>query len=117
MDYLETVDGDHGRIETRRYWISDDIEWFQDKRLWEGLRCVGMVVFVREIGDERSYERRCLRLILSGFFTVTSQFMLRTTYIDLRPFPASVQILSCVSYSKIQVYRYETTNYQRIYIF
>jgi len=25
--YHETVDGDHGRIETRRYWITSDIEW------------------------------------------------------------------------------------------
>ena len=59
LDYIETVDGDHGRIETRRYWISNDIEWFQDKKLWDGLQCVGMVESVREIGEERSYERRC----------------------------------------------------------
>ena len=26
-DYHETVDGDHGRIETRRDWITSDIEW------------------------------------------------------------------------------------------
>jgi predicted transposase YbfD/YdcC len=26
-DYHETVDGDHGRIETRRYWITADIDW------------------------------------------------------------------------------------------
>ena len=25
--YQETVDGDHGRIETRRSWITSDIEW------------------------------------------------------------------------------------------
>ncbi len=25
--YQETVDGDHGRIDTRRYWITADIEW------------------------------------------------------------------------------------------
>ena len=25
--YHETVDGDHGRIETRRYWITSAIEW------------------------------------------------------------------------------------------
>ena len=64
MDYLETVDGDHGRIETRRYWVSNDIAWFEDKKLWEGLQCVGMVESVREIGDERSYERRCFLISL-----------------------------------------------------
>lgn len=57
-DYLETVDVDHGRIETRRYWISNDLDWFEDKEKWEGLQSVGMVESVREIGDERSYERR-----------------------------------------------------------
>ena len=25
--YHETVDGDHGRSETRRYWSTSDIEW------------------------------------------------------------------------------------------
>jgi len=58
MDYLQTVDGDHGRIETRRFWISNDIGWFEDKEKWEELQCVGMVESVREIGDMRSYERR-----------------------------------------------------------
>jgi len=58
IDYLETVDGNHGRIETRRYWISDDLAWFEDKGKWEGLQCVGMVESVREIGETRSYERR-----------------------------------------------------------
>ena len=26
-NYHETVDGDHGRIETRRYWLTDAIDW------------------------------------------------------------------------------------------
>lgn len=59
MDYLQTIDGDHGRVETRRYWISDDIGWFVDKGKWEGLRCIAMVESVREIKGTRSYERRC----------------------------------------------------------
>lgn len=29
--YHETVDGDHGRIETRRYWMTSDIEWLGAK--------------------------------------------------------------------------------------
>lgn len=59
FDYLQTIDGDHGRIETRRYWISDDIGWFEDKKKWEGLRCIAMVESVRELNGTRSYERRC----------------------------------------------------------
>jgi predicted transposase YbfD/YdcC len=58
LDYHETVDGGHGRIETRRYWISKDITWFEDEDLWEGLRCFAMVESVREVNGESSYERR-----------------------------------------------------------
>jgi predicted transposase YbfD/YdcC len=32
--YHETVDGDHGRIETRRYWITSEIEWLGAKASW-----------------------------------------------------------------------------------
>jgi len=56
--HCETVDGDHGRIEIRRYYQSDDLAWFEDLDKWEGLRSVGVVESVREIGDEVTTERR-----------------------------------------------------------
>ena len=37
VDYHETVDGGHGRIETRRYWTTSDIGWLQGKEDWKGL--------------------------------------------------------------------------------
>ncbi len=49
--YHETVDGDHGRIETRRYWITSAIEWLGAKASWSNLQSVGMVESRREIGD------------------------------------------------------------------
>ena len=54
----EHVEKGHGRIETRRYWQSADIGWFADRRKWEGLRSVGLVESVREIGGHTSTERR-----------------------------------------------------------
>ena len=63
-DYVESVEGDHGRIETRRYWITDQIDWFADVEDWEGLRSFGIVDSVRQTGDSRSYERRCFLLSL-----------------------------------------------------
>src|SRR6266403_1368334 len=39
----ETVEKDHGRLETRRYYQSDELGWFADLGKWEGLRSVGMV--------------------------------------------------------------------------
>src|SRR5258706_521419 len=54
----ETVQKDHGRIETRRYYQSDYLDWFADKDKWEGLRSVGMVESTREIEGKTTVERR-----------------------------------------------------------
>lgn len=36
--YYETVEKAHSQIETRKYYLSSDIKWFADKKLWAGLR-------------------------------------------------------------------------------
>jgi len=54
----ETVEKDHGRIETRRYAISDQIDWLEQKPQWAGLKAVGMVESIREIGEKVSVQRR-----------------------------------------------------------
>lgn len=54
----ETVEKDHGRIETRRYHQSDQLDWFADRAKWEGLKSVGMVEAIRQIGTQRTVERR-----------------------------------------------------------
>lgn len=54
----QTVEKDHGRIETRRYWQSDRLDWFADRAKWEGLRTVGVVESVREIKGQIQTERR-----------------------------------------------------------
>jgi predicted transposase YbfD/YdcC len=55
---LETVEKDHGRLETRRYYQSAELDWFADQGKWEGLKSVGMVEAIREINGTRSVERR-----------------------------------------------------------
>jgi hypothetical protein len=35
--FHETKDGDHGRIEIRRYWLTADIGWFDDAPKWAKL--------------------------------------------------------------------------------
>ena len=58
--FHQTVDGGHGRVETRRYWITDWTEWFADRGKWKELKGFGMVESLREGADgTRSYERRC----------------------------------------------------------
>lgn len=58
MDFFQTIEKNHGRIETRRYWHSTDIEWFADKPLWKGLRSFGMVESIRRVKGRSSIERR-----------------------------------------------------------
>jgi len=58
MGFFQTLEKDHGRIETRRYWQSSDIAWMQDKPLWRNLRSIGMVESVRRIKGENTLERR-----------------------------------------------------------
>lgn len=55
---LATVEKDHGRIETRKYYQSDCLAWFADKEKWEGLASIGMVESTREINGKITLERR-----------------------------------------------------------
>ena len=54
----QTLEKSHGRIETRRYWLSDDLTWFDARENWDGLRAVGMVESERTVGSKTSLERR-----------------------------------------------------------
>ncbi len=54
----ETVDGDHGRIETRKTTVIHDVEWLQERHNWPGMKSVVMVESTREIGDKIETETR-----------------------------------------------------------
>ena len=58
FDEHKTIDGDHGRIETRKYTITSASGWLQGKENWVGLKCIGMVESIREIDGKCSYEKR-----------------------------------------------------------
>ena len=47
-DVHTTVDGDHGRIETRTCAVSTDIGWLQEVHDWPGLNAIGKVIRTRE---------------------------------------------------------------------
>ena len=51
MPQIETVEKGHGRVETRRYWISEAIQWMEAKPQWVGLKSVGKVERIREKPD------------------------------------------------------------------
>ena len=54
----ETVDGDHGRIETRTTTVIHDVAWLQERHDWPGLQAVVMVESTREIADKTERETR-----------------------------------------------------------
>jgi len=54
----ETVDGDHGRIETRAVTVIRDIGWLQERHQWPGLMSVIMVESTRQTGDKVERETR-----------------------------------------------------------
>lgn len=57
--HFESVEKGHGRIETRRCWTVDEIEWLEGKDKWKGLRTLGMVEARREINGVESFDTRC----------------------------------------------------------
>lgn len=57
-DDHEEVDCGHGRIETRKCFISSQIEWLPQQDKWKGLKSIAMIEERREIGVKVSVERR-----------------------------------------------------------
>ena len=68
-DTHSTVDGGHGRVETRRYDVIGDAEWLDPEKRWGGLTAVGRVVSERvsKANGAKSSETRYY--ILSKRFT------------------------------------------------
>ena len=44
IDYYESFTKEHGREDTRKYWITSDIEWLQGKEKWKGIQSIGMTI-------------------------------------------------------------------------
>lgn len=64
--FHEDVDAGHGRVETRRIWTSDWIEWYQGREQWAGLHSFICVESVREVQGKASTERRYFISDLNG---------------------------------------------------
>lgn len=54
----QTIDGDHGRIETRTTTVIHDVAWLQERHNWPGLNAVVIVDSSREIGGKIERETR-----------------------------------------------------------
>ena len=56
--FAQTVDKDHGRLETRRCYVFDQLECLDNPRQWKGLRCFAVVESERSIGDQTTRQQR-----------------------------------------------------------
>lgn len=57
-DTDQTVDGDHGRIETRRAEVLHDLDWLEETHGWPGLAAVGKVIATREVDGRETTTTR-----------------------------------------------------------
>ena len=53
-----TVDGDHGRIETRTTTVIHDVKWLQERHDWPGLQAVVIIESSREVSGKIERETR-----------------------------------------------------------
>ena len=52
------LDKGHGRVETRTYYITDEISWLAEQDKWSGLRSIGVTISTREIKGIKTEQRR-----------------------------------------------------------
>lgn len=58
LDYHQEINKEHGRIETRKCWISDQIGWIDQKDQWKGFNSIAMIESTRTIKNKTTKETR-----------------------------------------------------------
>jgi predicted transposase YbfD/YdcC len=66
----KTVDGDHGRIETRQVTVVHDVEWLRERHDWPGLKSVVVVESTREVAGKIDRE---MRLYITSLVLLANQ--------------------------------------------
>lgn len=52
------IEKDHGRIETREYYLVNELDWLENKKEWKGLNSIGVVVSTRKFQSKTTTETR-----------------------------------------------------------
>ncbi len=55
---MQTINGDHGRIETRTLRVCGEIDWLEKEHSWVGLKSILAVTAKREVGEKITEETR-----------------------------------------------------------
>jgi predicted transposase YbfD/YdcC len=58
LGYAETIDGGHGRVTTRRCWVTEDLEGLSKASSWPDIQGLVMVETHREKGDEVETQKK-----------------------------------------------------------
>lgn len=58
LSKTSTLDKGHGRIEKRKYFLTTDVEWIEERDEWAGLNAIGMVRSTRIVDGTESNENR-----------------------------------------------------------
>ncbi len=56
--FHEEIDKGHGRIEIRKCWTTEDINWIEGIKDWEGIKSIAMIKSTRIIGQTETTEMR-----------------------------------------------------------
>ncbi len=62
----QQVDGDHGRIETRRATVCHEMAWLQEDHDWPGLAAIGKTEAMRESPERTTVETHNYNYIMSA---------------------------------------------------
>ena len=65
-EYPHTLDGKHGRVEERHYWLVSDPTWLTAKHEWAGLRSLGMGERQRTVAGKTTVEVHYYLTSLAG---------------------------------------------------
>ena len=64
--YYRTLDKGHGRVEKRKYYLINDLNWLNNKENWLGLKGIGMVESTVMKGESQTVETRYFITSLTG---------------------------------------------------
>ena len=64
--YYHTIDGEHGRIEERHYWLVSELGWLAEKKEWVGLGSIGLVERQRTVDGATTVEEHYYLTSLAG---------------------------------------------------
>lgn len=76
LSKIKTSGKGHGRIEKREYFLTNDVYWIVDKKVWCNLNAIGMIRSTRIISDVETVDVRylyCLLQILNFFSKAVRQ--------------------------------------------